>query len=376
MLYRAVVLSDDSEIVRKDSALNDTNRSPIIALARTLIARSELQQHLKVLKLDIPLRSRIHGGPDPNFRMRPLPSTLLAAFCGIINDSPFPEDVKKNWRISLEHRLELSSCGVLLMLVPRLQYLALAGKHHGDIAFFFGVCLGIAVEKLYHTVSPRFDRVPSLTGLKHLRLRGTMPPIGASQLLGLDTVELWASDGDMKLPVRWKAGSNDPTESQLPHPQSFLGVHTLRHNCYFANLRAQYKQNNWIPALYRTFTYCPALKHLHLISSTDQRDVNMHKEELLEIALIVEPIAAQCMGLVSLEIQSGPWKHDSRDLYLHHFVKMERLVLPEKVLVMLAGARMPPNLKHLEITDRFVGSAGKKWEDLFEGRDFEVVVRE
>jgi len=51
---RAAVLGDVTQALDTDSALYDADRSPIIALSRTLVARPELQRQLRVLQLVVP----------------------------------------------------------------------------------------------------------------------------------------------------------------------------------------------------------------------------------------------------------------------------------------------------------------------------------
>jgi hypothetical protein len=57
---------------------------------------------------------------------------------------------------------------------------------------------------------------------------------------------------------------------------------------------------------------------------------------------------------------------------MHGFVEMEIMVLPEKVVVMLAKGQMPPNLRRLEITNKDV-SVDMKWKEELDGLEMEVV---
>lgn len=54
VLYESAVLGDVTQALDTDSALYDADRSPIIALSRTLVARPELQRQLRVLQLVVP----------------------------------------------------------------------------------------------------------------------------------------------------------------------------------------------------------------------------------------------------------------------------------------------------------------------------------
>jgi hypothetical protein len=90
------------------------------------------------------------------------------------------------------------------------------------------------------------------------------------------------------------------------------------------------------------------------------------------MTLIVDVLAEEYVDLLSLEMQDGPWKCDAQALSMHGFVKMESMVLPEKVVAMLAKGQMTPNLRRLEITDKETGVDRKRADD-FAGLGMEVL---
>jgi hypothetical protein len=54
VLYQSAILGDITQVSDTDSAMYNADRSPVIALVRTLIARPDLQRHLQVLQLIVP----------------------------------------------------------------------------------------------------------------------------------------------------------------------------------------------------------------------------------------------------------------------------------------------------------------------------------
>lgn len=248
------------------------------------------------------------------------------------------------------------------MLIPQLQYLSLAMRRKDSTSKALGACFGVYLRNDF-SAPIRLDLVPSLANVKHLRMRGTTPPMQATSLLALESVDIGWDECELMGPER----------RDDPDTQSFPRVETLRIDCCltgFHNIMSDWTRK-WYEAFRNTLTCFPAVKYLRLLN-VDKHDGTMdYPTYELDVTHAVGMLAQQCPGLVSLGVQDGPWGCEG-GLLMHTLTKVESLVLPEKIVMMLGADWMPPNLRRLEITDKDLGT-DRKWAEDFSGLGIEVV---
>ncbi|KAF2821782.1 hypothetical protein CC86DRAFT_410864 [Ophiobolus disseminans] len=282
---------------------------------------------------------------------------LRTQFARIIDTVDIPAARKRKWRSALsDGRNAQASCGLLLALVPRLEILSLTTiAYHTSTALtdLFGTSpradLLSVLESLWDF--PQIKLLPSLAGLKHLRLMGFTPLVGACHLSNLETVEICClSEVPTVYPFFFAA------------TQAFPQVSTLRVGCcYFQPDRIP---GRWIEALNSVIGCFPNIKHLSLADPARSSFVYPHTPpwsnpyQVLKLYLsqVVSVLQSKCPVLVSLELADRPWLGDGKGVTMRGFGMMEKLIIPVVVFQMLIGkdghaGRFPPSLRFFKVTD-------------------------
>jgi hypothetical protein len=362
VLYQITVLGDITQVANDESPLYDTTRSPVISLIQTLIDRPELRNHLKVLQLMVPGQgasdwtvprslSLIRAAQIHTAR-RTLPLPLLNQLYEVVDRSPLAADIKRIWRTHLTSNIFQASCGILLMLTPQLQILSLAtqSSQHTSNAFhdMFGVRLPYPCKYMPSVSADtiRLDRIPALARLKHLRMRGYMPPTGSSRLPGLASVDWYYEVGELRQLER----------SLMRTSQAFPQVLSLRLDCCFDGLY-------WVEALDSILESFTGLAHLALVSPRWRNRRGLPEIMRLDFCKVLGCVYARCPGLVALENPDGPWSGYGLSMKLEPLMRgfggMERMALSESLVRKLRPGWTPSKLKYLRVADRKVGVDGE-----------------